>query len=59
MSHSQVSVPAIVNTNTIAPTYKTTAAGFEPARAEPSGFRVHLLNHSDKLPCNLTPLPSS
>ena len=23
--------------------------GFEPTRAEPSGFRVHLLNHSDTL----------
>ena len=29
---------------------EATAAGFEPARAKPSGFRVHLLNHSDKLP---------
>ena len=29
---------------------KPTAAGFEPARAEPSGFLVHLLNHSDKPP---------
>ena len=28
---------------------KTTAAGFEPARAEPNGFLVHLLNHSDTL----------
>ena len=27
----------------------TTSAGFEPARAEPNGFQVHLLNHSDKL----------
>ena len=27
----------------------TTAAGFEPARAEPNGFRVRLLNHSDTL----------
>ena len=27
-----------------------TAAGFEPTRAEPNGFRVHLLNHSDTLP---------
>ena len=27
----------------------TTAAGFEPARAEPNAFRVHLLNHSDTL----------
>lgn len=26
-----------------------TAAGFEPTRAKPSGFQVHLLNHSDKL----------
>ena len=23
-------------------------AGFEPARAEPNGLAVHLLNHSDK-----------
>ena len=28
---------------------KTTAAGFELARAEPNRFRVCLLNHSDKL----------
>ena len=28
---------------------KSTAAGFEPARAEPNAFRVHLLNHSDTL----------
>ena len=27
----------------------TTAKGFEPSRAEPKGFRVHLLNHSDTL----------
>lgn len=27
----------------------STAAGFEPTRATPSGFQVHLLNHSDKL----------
>ena len=27
----------------------TTAKGFEPSRAEPNGFRVHLLNHSDTL----------
>ena len=26
---------------------KTTPKGFEPSRAEPSGFLVHLLNHSD------------
>ena len=26
-----------------------TARGFEPLRAEPNGFRVHLLNHSDTL----------
>ena len=28
---------------------KSTARGFEPLRAEPNGFRVHLLNHSDTL----------
>ena len=28
----------------------TTAAGFEPARAEPSRFLVYLLNHSDTPP---------
>ena len=33
---------------------KTTAAGFEPARAEPNGFLVHLLNHSDTLSCQAT-----
>ena len=27
----------------------TTARGFEPLRAEPNGFRVHLLGHSDTL----------
>ncbi len=27
-----------------------TAAGFEPTRAEPNGFLVRLLNHSDTLP---------
>ena len=27
----------------------TTTAGFEPARAMPNGFQVHLLNHSDTL----------
>ena len=27
----------------------TTAKGFEPSRAEPNGFLVHLLNHSDTL----------
>ena len=26
--------------------YKTTPAGFEPARAEPNGLAVHRLNHS-------------
>ena len=26
---------------------KATTKGFEPSRAEPSGFLVHLLNHSD------------
>jgi hypothetical protein len=30
---------------------RTTARGFEPLRAEPNGFRVHLLNHSDTLSC--------
>ena len=28
---------------------KATAKGFEPSRAEPNGFLVHLLNHSDTL----------
>ena len=28
---------------------KTITAGFEPTRAEPSGFRVHRLNHSATL----------
>ena len=26
---------------------ETTMTGFEPARAEPNGLAVHLLNHSD------------
>ena len=30
---------------------ETTARGFEPLRAEPNGFRVHLLNRSDTLSC--------
>ena len=30
---------------------KSTARGFEPLRAEPNGFRVHLLNRSDTLSC--------
>ena len=28
---------------------ETTARGLEPLRAEPNGFRVHLLSHSDTL----------
>ena len=32
---------------------KTTPKGFEPLRAEPNGFLVHLLNHSDKVSCDL------
>ena len=35
---------------TIIETKKSTAAGFEPTRAEPNGFRVHLLSHSDTVP---------
>ena len=30
-------------------TFFSTAVGFEPTRAMPNGFQVHLLNHSDKL----------
>ena len=30
-------------------TWATTARGFEPLRAEPNGFRVHLLSRSDTL----------
>ena len=29
----------------------TTPRGFEPLRAEPNGFLVHLLNHSDTVSC--------
>ena len=29
--------------------HSSTARGFEPLRAEPNGFLVHLLNHSDTL----------
>ena len=29
---------------------KTTPTGFEPARAEPIGVQVRLLNHSDTVP---------
>ena len=32
--------------------HKTTAAGFEPARAEPIGFQVQHLNHSVTLSTN-------
>ena len=28
-----------------------TPKGFEPLRAEPNGFRVHLLSHSDTVSC--------
>ena len=28
---------------------KTSSVGFEPTRAEPNGFQVHLLNHSDMM----------
>ena len=31
--------------------WRTTAAGFEPARAEPIGFQVQHLNHSVTLSC--------
>ena len=34
---------------------KPTARGFEPPRAEPIGFRVRLLNHSDTLPHDAAP----
>ena len=30
---------------------KATPRGFEPLRAEPNGFRVHLLSHSDTVSC--------
>ena len=30
---------------------ETTPRGFEPLRAEPNGFLVHLLNHSDTVSC--------
>ena len=32
---------------------EATAKGFEPSRAEPIGFRVRLLNHSDTLPFDI------
>ena len=31
---------------------KTTPRGFEPLRAEPNGFRVHLLSRSDTVSCD-------
>ena len=31
---------------------ETTPRGFEPLRAEPNGFLVHLLNHSDTVSCS-------
>ena len=39
---------------------KATPKGFEPLRAEPNGFLVHLLSHSDKVSyqsCNCLPHP--
>ena len=33
---------------------KTTPRGFEPLRAEPNGFRVHLLSRSDTVSCDGT-----
>ena len=30
---------------------RATPRGFEPLRAEPNGFRVHLLNRSDTVSC--------
>ena len=39
---------------------KATPRGFEPLRAEPNGFLVHLLSHSDKVSyqsCNCLPHP--
>ena len=38
---------SIVQTVYASTTKKTTPRGFEPLRAEPNGFLVHLLNHSD------------
>ena len=35
-------------------TPKTTPRGFEPLRAEPNGFLVHLLNHSDTVSLQIT-----
>ena len=31
--------------------FSTTPKGFEPLRAEPNGFLVHLLGHSDTVSC--------
>ena len=31
----------------------STPRGFEPLRAEPNGFRVHLLSHSDTVSCHI------
>ena len=33
---------------------KATPRGFEPLRAEPNGFLVHLLNHSDTVSWTLS-----
>ena len=41
--------------NTYHTIFKATPRGFEPLRAEPNGFRVHLLNRSDTVSCLLTP----
>jgi hypothetical protein len=38
-------------TSCLAKVHHTTPRGFEPLRAEPNGFRVHLLNRSDTVSC--------
>ena len=45
LHNSPAAKPLTANTN------KTTPRGFEPLRAEPNGFRVHLLNRSDTVSC--------
>ena len=55
---SSPTVGVFIYQDTVSCTYEkktATAAGFEPARAEPNGFLVHLLNHSDTLSYLLHP----
>ena len=59
--HDRNSQPQLFFSTTKIIFRKTTPRGFEPLRAEPNGFLVHLLNHSDtvSLKINLALRPNS